>query len=67
MIVVTVNGESKKINAEEKLANVLDNWQTSDQPFAVAINQVFIPKSDYLNTELRHGDQIELLSPMQGG
>jgi sulfur carrier protein len=36
-------------------------------PFAVAVNGQFIPRSQCMETELKDGDKIELLSPIQGG
>ncbi|ALO43458.1 sulfur carrier protein ThiS [Pseudoalteromonas sp. SS15] len=36
-------------------------------PFAVAVNGQFVPRSQCAVAELKEGDQIELLSPIQGG
>ena len=35
--------------------------------FAIAINEQFVPKSLYGETQLQHGDRIDLVKPMQGG
>lgn len=35
--------------------------------FVVAINQTFVPKDQYQNTQLNENDHIELLTPMAGG
>lgn len=35
--------------------------------FAVAINGDFVPRSTYSHVELKQGDVIDIVSPMQGG
>ena len=47
----------------------LEQSLTTEQStkYAIAINENFIPKSDYQKTSLKDGDKIELLMPMQGG
>ena len=34
---------------------------------AVAVNQVFVPRSRHVDTTLKEGDQVEIVAPMQGG
>ena len=43
--------------------------QSSDarQPFAVAVNLQFIPRSAYDTTLLKAGDLIEIVHPVTGG
>ena len=63
---IIING--KKQNIEQKnLQQLLDNLNPGSNSFAIAINEIFIPKSNYAVTELNNGDQLEILSPMQGG
>lgn len=35
--------------------------------FALALNENFVPKSQYANTLVNENDRIEIVSPMQGG
>lgn len=35
--------------------------------YVVAVNQTFVPKNQYQNTQLNENDHIELLTPMAGG
>ncbi|REL28620.1 hypothetical protein DXX93_19990 [Thalassotalea euphylliae] len=35
--------------------------------FAVAVDQIFVAKSDYKATSLSNGASVELFSPIQGG
>jgi sulfur carrier protein len=43
----------------------LENKQGAN--FAIAVNEMFVPKSQYHLIELQDGDEIELVVPMQGG
>jgi sulfur carrier protein len=36
-------------------------------PFAVAVNLCFVPRSQYAQTPLAEGDQIEIIAPVTGG
>ena len=36
-------------------------------PFAAALNLQFVPKTQYGQTPLTEGDQIELIAPVVGG
>ena len=67
MIHVILNGEKKALVAECNLAQAIVDWQLTDQTFAVAVNQQFVPKTTYTDIQLKDGDAIELLVPMQGG
>lgn len=66
-ITVKLNGEAKTIEANSQLSDAIDRWQLDGNSFAVAINQHFIPKACYEETQLTEGDSIELVIPMQGG
>lgn len=38
-----------------------------EPPFAAALNLQFVPKTQYDQTPLTEGDQIELIAPVVGG
>ncbi|PCK09129.1 MAG: thiamine biosynthesis protein ThiS [Alteromonadaceae bacterium] len=63
---VLLNAQSTPIDSERVLQKFLDK-HAGNGPFAVAINEQFIPKTDYTNTLLNDGDRIDVVSPMQGG
>lgn len=63
---VTVNGQITDL-VETNLAKFVAAKQTQDSRFAVAVNEEFIPKANYQNVELKDGDKVELVTPMQGG
>ena len=63
---VTVNGEPRDISAShvEALLSELDYEGTH---FAIALNYDVLPRSRWAATELRPGDEIEIITPRQGG
>jgi sulfur carrier protein len=63
---VTVNGEPREILSAsvEALLGELDYAGTH---FAIAINYDVLPKSKWAETRLSNGDEIEIITPRQGG
>ncbi|GAA61252.1 sulfur carrier protein [Pseudoalteromonas sp. BSi20652] len=62
---ITINGELLNVNSNA-LVEVLQCFGAV-APFAVAVNGEFISQSQHSNYVLNEGDNIELLSPIQGG
>ena len=63
---VTVNGEPHEVSSGsvDALLGELDYEGTH---FAIALNYDVLPKSRWAETRLRSGDQIEIITPRQGG
>ena len=63
---VTVNGEQRDISAShvDALLSELDYEGTH---FAIALNYDVVPKSRWAETSLKAGDEIEIITPRQGG
>jgi sulfur carrier protein len=63
---VIVNGEPREINAAsvDALLGELDYEGTH---FAIAVNFDVLPKSRWADTPLKSGDEIEIITPRQGG
>ena len=63
---VIVNGEPREISAAsiEALLCELDYAGTH---FAIAVNYDVVPKGRWAETELKAGDEIEIITPRQGG
>lgn len=63
---ITLNGQPLQLPAG---ATLLDATQASgvQPPFAAAVNLQFVPRSQYNQTLLQTGDQVELISPVTGG
>ena len=63
---VTINGEPREIASShvDALLNELDYEGTH---FAIALNFDVLPKSRWAQTALKTGDEIEIITPRQGG
>ena len=63
---VTVNGEPREILSVsvDALLGELDYEGTH---FAIAVNYDVLPKSKWAETKLSNGDEIEIITPRQGG
>ena len=63
---VTVNGEQREINAAsvDALLRELDYEGTH---FAIAVNYDVVPRGAWAATHLKTGDEIEIITPRQGG
>jgi sulfur carrier protein len=63
---VTVNGEAREI-AANRLDALLGELEYEGTHFAIAVNYDVMPKSRWAETQLRDGDEIEIITPRQGG
>jgi sulfur carrier protein len=63
---VIVNGQARDIAATsvDALLGELDYEGTH---FAIALNYDVLPKSRWAETTLKSGDEIEIITPRQGG
>jgi sulfur carrier protein len=63
---VIVNGEQREINAS-RLDALLRELEYEGTHFAIAVNYDVLPKSRWAETMLKAGDEIEIITPRQGG
>lgn len=63
---VTVNGEHRDIAASD-IAALLHELDYAGDHYAVALNFDVLPKGRWAETALKAGDEIEIISPRQGG
>jgi sulfur carrier protein len=63
---VTVNGEPREI-AAQSVAALLGELDYEGSHFAIAVNFDVLPKSRWAETAIRAGDEIEIITPRQGG
>ena len=63
---VIVNGEQREIAAShvDALLSELDYEGTH---FAIAVNYDVVPKAEWAERSLSSGDEIEIITPRQGG
>jgi sulfur carrier protein len=64
---IVVNGQTQEIQDQPTLQHVLEVQEVDVAYIAVALNRKFVPKGSYAATYLHENDEIEILSPMQGG
>ena len=62
-ISIWLNGKTEILNSSQ-LAELLPRFKA---PFAVALNGCFIAASQYSDTELKAGDELDIVSPIAGG
>jgi sulfur carrier protein len=63
---VTVNGEQREI-ASSRVDALLAELEYEGTHFAIALNFDVLPRSRWAETPIRNGDEIEIITPRQGG
>ena len=63
---VIVNGEPREI-LSVRVDALLSELEYEGNHFAIAVNYDVLPKSRWAHTQLKSGDQIEIITPRQGG
>ena len=63
---VIVNGEPREISSD-RVDALLGELDYEGSHFAIAVNYDVLPKSRWAETTLQAGDQIEIITPRQGG
>ena len=63
---VTVNGEQREIQASH-VGALLQELEFEGTHCAIAINYDVVPRSQWAATALKAGDEIEIITPRQGG
>lgn len=64
---ILLNDQLKNLDEPATLADLAEQHTDPEQAYALALNDQFIPRSNYATIELKEGDRVELLIPMQGG
>jgi sulfur carrier protein len=63
---VIVNGEPREI-ASASVEALLGELEYEGTHFAIAVNYDVVPRSRWAATRLGNGDEIEIITPRQGG
>lgn len=63
---VTINGEPREI-ASDHVDALLAELEYEGSHFAIALNFDVLPRSQWAQTPLQPGDEIEIITPRQGG
>ncbi|WP_119344261.1 sulfur carrier protein ThiS [Facilibium subflavum] len=64
---IIVNGEKQQFNNNTSLQDLIDGLGVQLGYSAVALNKNIISKGKYHQHLLKEGDQVDILTPMQGG
>ena len=63
---VIINGEQREISSA-RIDALLGELEYEGTHFAIALNYDVLPKSRWAETALKAGDEIEIITPRQGG
>ena len=63
---VIINGEAREISAT-RVDALLGELEYEGTHFAIALNYDVLPKSRWAETAIKSGDEIEIITPRQGG
>lgn len=64
---IVLNSQVTKIDPDTNIEMLLEKFNYQKQYVAVALNFECVQRDKYLQTFLSEGDEVEILSPMQGG
>lgn len=64
---IIINGKARDYAMPLKVSAALKEEGYEGKMVAVAVNGHFVPKACYPATTLQEGDEIEIVSAMQGG
>lgn len=66
-IQLELNGEAVMLDEPLTVAQALRLWSPNESAVAVAVNRRVVPRGQHAQFQLQDGDQVELVTPMQGG
>jgi sulfur carrier protein len=64
---VTLNGEPRELPAGATVATVVRELGADGRGVAVALDGEVVPRAEWGRTEVREGQQLEVLRAVQGG
>jgi len=64
---ISVNGELKTFETETLTVETLLQEMNFGDGIAVALNETFVLRTSYSETNINDGDKLDILSPVQGG
>ena len=65
-MVLIVNGERREVQAEH-IPDLLAELDYEGAFFAVAVNRAIVRRASWNDVTLRDGDDVEIVTPRQGG
>jgi sulfur carrier protein len=67
VISLRVNGDSRQFAGQLTVRELLEQLSVSAPAIAVEVNREIVPRSRYQTHELKHGDQVEIVTFVGGG
>lgn len=67
MVKIKINGEAQSFQAPLSLYDVLEQQGYVEMMIAVAQNGTFVARDTYKDVVVQEGDELEIVSPHQGG
>jgi sulfur carrier protein len=67
MISIVLNGEPSELPAGATVEAAVRELGANDRGVAVAIDGEVVPRGEWASTEVRDGQQVEVLRAVQGG
>lgn len=68
MLEISVNGERKSLAQPQVLELAMQEWGFDPKDLLViAVNQTFVPRDRWMDTEVQAADEIDILKPIVGG
>jgi sulfur carrier protein len=64
---VIVNGQTETFPADTTLGAVITRLRPERSGIAAAIGDAVVPRAEWDSRSLREGDQVEILTAVQGG
>ncbi|MGH8890342.1 MAG: sulfur carrier protein ThiS [Acidothermaceae bacterium] len=64
---LVVNGEHREFADLARLSDIVAELTDAAQGIAVAVNATVVPRGSWTTTGLADGDEIEVLTAVQGG
>ncbi len=64
---ITLNGESRDIDAVRTVADLLAHAGYGDRRVAVEVNRAIVPRSEHASRALAEGDRFEIVHAIGGG
>jgi sulfur carrier protein len=64
---ITVNGIPRELTASTTIESLVGELAGSTRGVAVAVDATVVPRQNWLQTPLRDGSTVEILTAVQGG
>lgn len=64
---IVLNGEPRELERPVSAEQLLRQLGMMGPNVALALNEDFVPRSNYGTTLIDDGDRLEIVAPMQGG